>query len=390
MRATYPHKSIGNGALRGVGPLLLLLLLVAAAAAPSPLPARPPDRLEPGPDPAWLATWHAESAAGFSIRYPTPDFRSEAHYFGALARDVRARVDPFLPHPIFGEPIIALLPSPAEFVRVTGIAERRSPAAASGQPPIVYLNVDVLRGMARHEQEKTLAHELAHVFLGRHARGRLPLWLEEGIAMSVEGQGANHLGLSWARMVGGLPPLRTLVGSFPSEGPRRSLAYDMSRSVVDYLVATDYPTTGLRGLMADLVDPSRGGALIERYGTALILDGIEREWLATYSLRVAALMVLTNETIQWVFMAAFAAVCYVVIIVRRRRRMREMDRGDAGPRAPSIYPEGAALPGLWRDAAAAAAAAPPEEAPPEMASPDRPGGAEPPTPRPPTAPPPAV
>lgn len=83
--------------------------------------------------------------------------------------------------------------------------------------------------LASREADAALAHEYAHALVHRLAGGRAPTWLDEGLALYLEGRP-----LSWSQAVIDdreieLTPLHALHGSFLSLSPREArLAYAQS------------------------------------------------------------------------------------------------------------------------------------------------------------------
>lgn len=135
---------------------------------------------------------------------------------------------------------------------------------------------------------RTVRHELAHLVLGQFGRscvgGSRPTWLEEGVAMVVEGEpdSRTRSDLAAGADENGFAPLRSLNGAFPAHDSGASMAYSQSYSVVNFLLA-EYGTAALQELVLALAD----GDGVDEALTAVIgsdLDGLEAAWRASLAL----------------------------------------------------------------------------------------------------------
>jgi hypothetical protein len=281
--------------------------------------------------PAWIDSWTEEDHGAFRLYYPDDAYRDEARRLTNIGQRVFAELAGTLPHPMLGQISLLAFPDPADFGRATGILELQTPAAARGEPPTIFLNLQRLRSQTVRQREQMFAHELAHVFIGRHVETRLPLWLEEGIAQAVAGESADDFSLVAARAFGNLPRLRDLADGFPAEGPSRQLAYALSRAVVDYIVIKDHPVEGLGGLLRDLADDKTGAALVEIYQSTLVMENLQRGWERQTSVGYIILRLLANEQTQWVLIVGLFVAAYAVVKVKRRRQLAEMEAEEARP-----------------------------------------------------------
>ncbi|HKN88360.1 MAG TPA: hypothetical protein VJV04_15955 [Nitrospiraceae bacterium] len=102
---------------------------------------------------------------------------------------------------------------------------------------------------ASSEADATLTHEYAHALVHRLARGHAPTWLDEGLALYLEGRA-----LSWSETIidgreAELTPLHALHGSFLSLSPHETrLAYAESLSAAWALIHR-YGWPRVRGLL---------------------------------------------------------------------------------------------------------------------------------------------
>lgn len=128
----------------------------------------------------------------------------------------------------------------------------------------------------------TMRHELAHLVVNQFSAscvgGRLPNWLNEGLAMVAEGPADEEIqaditaGIEENRFV----PLRSLNGAFPTHDSGASMAYSQSYSIVDFLLA-DYGPQALQQVLLRLAEGAGYDQALEAvYG--LNTDGIETAW----------------------------------------------------------------------------------------------------------------
>jgi hypothetical protein len=131
--------------------------------------------------------------------------------------------------------------------------------------------------------ERSLVHELTHQLvyqqtfdplLGSH----VPLWLNEGLAVTSEGPTAPEFerALSAAVKDNRVQSFRNLDGAFPSDTKASTLAYAQSESFVRYLLGIR-GAGGMRSLLSALQRGNRiDAALTQTYGTDL--DGVQDSW----------------------------------------------------------------------------------------------------------------
>jgi hypothetical protein len=130
---------------------------------------------------------------------------------------------------------------------------------------------------------KALVHEMTHQAVYQQTfnpliGSQLPLWLNEGLAVTSEGPTSSTFAsaLRAAVAANALPSLRTIDSSFPADPRASNLAYAQSESIVRYLLK-QYGADKMRALLGifqlgSRVDP----ALQKVYG--LDLDQLQDAW----------------------------------------------------------------------------------------------------------------
>jgi len=94
-----------------------------------------------------------------------------------------------------------------------------------------------LRGVDERLQA-VLRHELTHSFLHQMTRGRCPTWMNEGLAMTMEGRSLSPIGPQLAELFNRKKeaPMKYLEGPFNGlSTPQAIVAYAESLAAVDYL-----------------------------------------------------------------------------------------------------------------------------------------------------------
>jgi hypothetical protein len=199
--------------------LLLLAPLPAARAAAGSLVSsaqRAAGRAEVG---LRLRGWPEISGAGFTLRYP-PALAAQAPVAAAALRRFEGPVwqDFDLPP---ATRVDAVLVTPGEMARLVGVAGGAAPLGAY-YDGVVWLLAPASflpAGpglLADYEQSGPVAHELTHVADAEDSGGRVPAWLDEGLAQYEDwrltgyvwtGAGFSDGVYSWAQLTGNFSAL---------------------------------------------------------------------------------------------------------------------------------------------------------------------------------------
>ncbi len=163
-----------------------------------------------------------------------------------------------------------------------------------------------------------LTHELMHLYLAAGLRGRqAPLWLEEGLAMNLSGEGgwSRTTAMAGGVLGAGLLPLSDLESRFPSSANQAALAYAQSYYLVSWLKG-EFGPEALPKLIHSL---SLGRPLTAalREATGLSLAGIEERFGKDMRSRFSWLAVLGAGGVFWGLVALGAMAG---LVVRRRRQ----------------------------------------------------------------------
>ena len=172
----------------------------------------------------------------------------------------------------------------------------------------------------------TLKHELCHLLL--HAsiqKAPLPRWLDEGVSQWASGgfaeliTGRRQSALSWAALSGRFISLNALAHNFPQDEQSLALAYEESRSLIEYIVAT----FGRNGILNILQAMKNGRGVNDAISISLGIspDELETQWQQSQRSWTAIIsyLVVNLYTILFVFMALLTIAIYIRVLIRKRR-----------------------------------------------------------------------
>ncbi len=183
--------------------------------------------------------------------------------------------------------------------------------------------------------EITLKHELCHLFLHRYINNRnLPKWLDEGVCQWVsDGIGELYVDKNWsgldaAVMAGRVIPFRRLGDYFPRDRASLTLAYEQSKSFINY-IDRQYGYGALLEILAFLkngesIDYAVMGSL------DVSLEQLEKEWLAQLDTTPRWLIFLASHIYAILFFLAAIMTMFgfIRLLIKRRRIYREWEEED--------------------------------------------------------------
>ena len=292
-------------------PGILLLCLSALA----PLPSRD---APPGQD----ARYSALTRSGITAHYAPGDSLRAERILNLLEN---APGLPGLPPGVPATATVYLAASEADFLDFAGGQAPEWSAGlaipATGTIVLPMYADDRTRGWS---EERVARHEWAHLGLHEYLRGlRVPRWFSEGYAELASGgwNAAEGWRLRIAMAGGRTPPLDSLALRWPADRASAEVAYMLSATAVEYLVAA----SGERGLALFLSRWREGNsfeaALRRTFG---VTSGqLEGDWSRYVRRRYGWLLVLSQSLVFWAFLGTLLAV---MVVVRRRRGRWRMAR----------------------------------------------------------------
>jgi hypothetical protein len=186
----------------------------------------------------------------------------------------------------------------------------------------------------------TLKHELCHLVLHRNIEGdRLPRWLDEGICQWASGGIAELMAedadkaLAQAAASDMLIPLRELE-RFPDEDKFLLLAYEESKSFVEYLISK----SGEEAFLQAMGHFKQGNSLDEaiQRSFSMSLHDLEQDWQARLKRKYTWFYYLSANlyTILFVFAALITVYGFIRLLQKKRaykdEEAMDEDRGSSG------------------------------------------------------------
>ncbi len=184
----------------------------------------------------------------------------------------------------------------------------------------------------------TFKHELCHLLLHDHIRDALlPRWLEEGICQWVsDGIGdiimdQRQSFLTRAAMQERFIPMDALKEAFPRDDHHLILAYEQSKSLVEYVIQT-YGAKALFDILNHLKNGERIYTAVEKI-LFVSFNELERAWQASLTGRGAWLMYLSAYLYPIIFglAALLCIIGFVRLIIKKRRYMTEEPKQEPNP-----------------------------------------------------------
>lgn len=178
--------------------------------------------------------------------------------------------------------------------------------------------------------ELTLKHELCHLLLHYHiGEGCLPRWFDEGVCQWVSGGLADIIMeqkrsvLNTAALRGRFISLGLLQQDFPYDKEGLLLAYEESRSFVNYIIG-EY---GKEGILKVLEQMKKGEDTRTAFLKALdiSLEKLEEEWHDSLRRKMTWFTYLSYHLYEIVFalVAIITIFAFIKMILRKRAYMKE-------------------------------------------------------------------
>jgi len=185
--------------------------------------------------------------------------------------------------------------------------------------------------------ETTLKHELCHLELHHHiAAKNLPRWFDEGICQWVTGglaeimTAGNRSTLRDAALSHQLISFEGLAERFPADGRDLLLAYEESKSIVEY-IKKEFGVSGVRGILEYM---SKGEDLGNAVRKSLLIspDELEKRWRSSIGERTSWFSYIADNIYEILFLfAALITVYGFFLMLKRKREYKdEEEEGDEG------------------------------------------------------------
>lgn len=181
----------------------------------------------------------------------------------------------------------------------------------------------------------TLKHELCHLLLHRYIRWEnLPKWLNEGVSQWVSGGIAEIIMvrnskkvLKEATLSKRFISLRSLTKKFPQDEKSILLAYEESKSIVEY-INKEFGTSGLLQVLNHLRNGNEVDAAILK-GLSIPLEELENRWHNYLKKRITWFTYLSNNLYKVLFFLAGLITIYGFIrLLIKKKAYKDEDEED--------------------------------------------------------------
>jgi hypothetical protein len=177
----------------------------------------------------------------------------------------------------------------------------------------------------------TLKHELCHLELHHHiAQSTLPRWLDEGICQWVTGGLAeimtegNHSILREAALSNRLIRFEGLAERFPDEGRDFLLAYEESKSIVEY-IKSEFGISGVQSILKHLSQDDNLENAVQK-GLLISLDELEKRWRLSISEKTLWFSYISDNLYEILFLSAALITIYGFFrTLKKKREYKEED-----------------------------------------------------------------
>ena len=184
--------------------------------------------------------------------------------------------------------------------------------------------------------ELTLKHELCHLLLHNHlGQGVLPKWLDEGVCQWVSSgigeiiMDQKRSFLNKATLSGTLIRLSELQDSFPSDRESLLLAYEESKSIVDYMIRR----YGKERLIMLLEQMKQGESTDQAMLKSLSISSAELEngWHDSLRQKMTWFTYLSYHLYEILFAVMALISVYAFIKVMMKKRAYKREQTEEGP-----------------------------------------------------------
>ena len=224
------------------------------------------------------------------------------------------------------KPIILLMNSEKDFQRM--VENDLIVAYAVPQRGLIIINYPKA-SKSPFSVKSVLKHELCHLLLHKQIKSnKLPKWLDEGIAQWISG-GITELIiekksslLGKAILSGRNIPIRFLANKFPEEKGSLLLAYEESKSLVEY-IRNNYGNEGIIRILENL---KKGRSIDEaiRISLSISLEELENNWIGSFRKWVNWFAYLSNNLYELLFfLAALITVLAFIRILMKKRKYKD-------------------------------------------------------------------
>ena len=270
------------------------------------------------------------STAEVNIHY-APILKNAAREAAQFFRESKVELEETFGWQYPVKPDLLLLKNNNDFKRITGY----SYIVALAIPNKKLIIIDYSKmGQGPFPFKKTMKHEVCHLMLHHHIPGgKLPKWLDEGIAQWVSDgmmellMNPKRQSLDDAILAGRYLPLSELVYRFPRDRQSLWLAYEESKSMVAY-IEKRYGTKGVLNLLNHL----KAGLEFDRAvykNFSISVDTLENNWQRQLKKRTRFFTFVAAHMYEFIFvLAALLTVAGFIRFLLKKRAYKDEEDDD--------------------------------------------------------------
>lgn len=285
------------------------------------------------PVPVYSGQFETLGTNDVKIFYEQP-LKGAAQEIAEIYPSVRIELETAVSYRVDFQPAVVLVSDQKAFEQITG----NRLIVAYAVPEKMLMVIDYSRSSKDPFSTRTiLKHELCHLLL-HHYIHTLPRWLDEGVSQWASGGFTELFSenresyLRWASISGGLIGLNALDTRFPQDEQGLVLAYEESRSIVDYIVFR-YGKNGIINILTALKNgKSTQDAIMMSLGTPY--PEFEKEWQKSLRTLPALITFIMGNIYGIIFFLAalFTMAGYARYRIRKRRLIDEEE--EISPEGP--------------------------------------------------------
>lgn len=220
---------------------------------------------------------------------------------------------------------IISMPDELEFRREVGEPLTEIVAVARPLRRQIVINRPAWLHESPARREQTLVHEMTHLIIGRQVKGRLPAWLDEGLAMvtAEEGDGNVQWRVLSAGVLDSLIPIERLMDRVTIGSENQDLAYAESYALTCFYIQQEFPrqkTVDPGPLARRLSDPELGERWVRTLWDPILISALETRWRQTYHTVWSIIVFLSGSSFMW----GMITLLFLVVVARQWRMKRLM------------------------------------------------------------------
>ncbi|MBI5674969.1 MAG: hypothetical protein HZC48_03920 [Nitrospirae bacterium] len=271
-------------------------------------------------------------SSGVTIRYEKA-LKNAAPDVAAAYTRAKAALEKKMHIDLTVKPVIVLIHTDSAFNSMVGGNKLVAAFAVTGDNSIYIDYQKMLK--TPFDLELTLTHELCHLQLHNYVQSdNLPKWLDEGVSQWVSGGIADIINFDGKKLLkeavisGKYLSLNDITFNFPAEQNKLILAYEESKSLVEY-IDEEYGSDKILLILKNLHEGDDINIAISNT-LPVSLSALENEWHKHLKARYTWFYFFSDNLlwILFVFAALLTVIGYLRLRVRMRTHFKDEEEDD--------------------------------------------------------------